>query len=229
MQRNTIIALALGALLVGVGGYTVYTSMQAKPYGGEKGKGTESSNGYQAGAPSSLKELLASTAVLSCTFDDEQDGVDSEGTAYIANGKVRVDYATTTAGKTESGSMIIDGNTSYLWSANESTGFKMTIDPTSESSVPSGQSSGIDPEKEVNYSCTPWIVDTGKFTPPSTVEFTDFAGMMQTVPAGSGIEVDASDNPVSGSSPDLKAMQCSACLALPDASEQAQCRAAIGC
>lgn len=109
----------------------------------------------------------------------------SEGSAtiYISGAKQRMD-ATSNG---ESVHSIVDSSYVYVWTDRENKGFKMskrTIEDTANEAA--SQYQGQTPESfaetpDAQVSCSAWLADSSKFTPPSSVEFEDFDAMMQQV------------------------------------------------
>lgn len=128
----------------------------------------------------SLRDLLTLNVAQQCTFSD--DG--NKGTTYISNGKVRGDFTTMVDGKSMEGHMIMSDNTNYFWTDASSTGFKMAIGETAESSMMGKgdvASESIDIDKKGNYSCSSWVATESTFALPSGIEFTDLSQMMQNI------------------------------------------------
>ncbi|MCX6704265.1 MAG: hypothetical protein NTZ07_02355 [Candidatus Woesebacteria bacterium] len=163
----------------------------------------------QAASPSSLKDLISKGIAQSCTFSNEG----STGTVYVSGGKVRGDFDTTVDGKVTKSHMIVDANTSYIWSDGQASGIKMTFDASATPSAEGATSpGGFDASANMNYKCGVWVTDSSMFTLPTGVKFMTFAA---TVPGAS---------PASGSS----SSQCSYCDSLSGDSKT-QCLTALKC
>lgn len=165
-----------------------------------------------ATGPKSLKDLLAAGVPQKCTFKDLSNSVDMQGTSYISGGKVRGDFSTTVEGKTTSGHSIFDGKTSYVWMDGTSTGFKMEIDPSLTTAPESNNQQGLDLNKSIDYSCSPWLTDQSLFNPPEDVTFTSFS--VPTTSAG---------GPTGGNS-----SLCASCNSLTG-EQKTQCLTALKC
>lgn len=210
MNKKVIIVIVV-LLLLGIVGYFLMG----------KGKGPAGTpigqNSAQPGKVNSLKSLLGLGTAQTCTFKSEGN----QGTVYVAGGKVRGDFDSTVEGKTTKSHMIVDGTTSYLWMEGEKTGFKMSFDPNQETggteSANTTSAQAFDASKDMNYDCKPWITDSGMFTLPAGVKFTEFA-IPSIAPAAS---------PASGSS-GSSSSQCSYCDSLTG-DAKTQCRSALNC
>lgn len=177
MNKKLIIAVVV-VLVLGVGGYFFWKSQSAKIPSGLQ-TGTETSSGLK-----SLKDLIAAGIAQKCTFSTTDESGSSEGTTYVAGGKMRGDFTSVISGKTTKSHMITDGNTNYIWMDGEKTGFKTTIEETGETetgdtSVSQDVTSqgGADLNAKADYKCSAWVTDSSMFTPPTNVQFTDFSQM----------------------------------------------------
>lgn len=204
-------------LLLGGGGYYFMSKNAANAPMIPSG----TSSNQAGGALKSLKDLLLSGVAQKCTFSDKTDNVETNGTTYVAGGKMRGDFNSTVEGKQTASHMIVDGKTSYIWSDDQTNGIKMTIDKeTSESKSTSNttlnssaKEEAVDVNKKLDYKCSPWGVNNSLFTPPANVKFTDFSAMLTPQAGKTG----------TGANPG-----CSACDSL-EGDEKAQCRSALKC
>lgn len=128
----------------------------------------------------SLRDLLASGIAQKCTYSTNVDGAASEGVTFTSNGKVRSDFTFTEGDKITKTHMINDGKVSYVWTDETKTGFKMIFDNTNPETDTQSVSvqGGTDWDEKFDYKCVPSIIDDSTFTPPSDVEFTDFANLL---------------------------------------------------
>ena len=174
--------------------------------------------------PMSLKDLMAGGGAKKCTFTFSQNAnTQSQGTVYVAGGKMSGDFSVTVNGKQQMSHMINDGTTVYTWVDGMGSGFKMAASASeNQQTPPAGQNStqSVDPNSKYDYNCSNWSVDNNEFTPPSSVTFTDFSAMMKqntSSSAGTGASAGASGS----------ASQCAACNNAGSA--KAQCLAALHC
>ncbi len=209
MMKNKAVIAVVVILLLGVGGYFYFN----------KSRNVETAGGISSGVKS-LKELLASGVPQKCTFASDDESGKTEGTSYIAGGKVRADFTSTINAKTTVSHMISDNKTSYIWTDGDKTGFKMTITETDTNATDSpvtgetaSQGNEADLDQKSDYKCSVWVPDNSMFTPPADVKFTDFSEMFKPSPATSG----------SGSS-----QQCSICDSLKG-DDKTSCLSALNC
>jgi len=120
----------------------------------------------------SIKNLLAAGKNQTCTIKYPAGEQMGEGTVYVSSKNMRGDFTFTSEGKTFDSHMIQDETYMYSWSSLSPQGVKMKIaelekvqaSPTTES---------VDLNQEVDINCSSWSVDSGKFTPPANVNFTE--------------------------------------------------------
>lgn len=176
---NKKILIVVVVLLLVVGGYFFMKGQKGGTPAGTQGTTETSSGGLK-----SLKDLIASGVAQKCTFSTSDTSGVSEGTTYVAGGKMRGDFTSTVSGKTTKSHMIADGKTTYIWVDGEKTGFKTTFEETATAKpegtqVSEGTASGggVDLNQKTDYKCSTWITDSSQFTPPADVKFTDFSQM----------------------------------------------------
>jgi hypothetical protein len=206
MNKKAIIALVL-VLLALLFGY-FFLNKNSKVSNQSK-TSTQVSSGSK-----SIKDLLSGGVSQKCTFKSDS----SEGTVYTGSSKMRGDFTVTASGQKIVNHMIVDGNTSYMWVDGQKTGYKMSFDMTSDTSISSSPSSAstseVDTNTKMDYDCSAWIIDSSVFVTPSDVKFTEFS-----VPTSA---------PASGGSSSGNSSQCSYCNNLTGDSKS-QCLAALNC
>ena len=138
--------------------------------GTQESASEEDSAQNSSASPQSLKELVAGSSSVKCTFN--QAG--SQGTMYVSGGKARGDFTS----NDQKGHMIIADNISYVWMDGTSQGFKSSLKSTA-SVEGSGATQGVDANQKLNYSCGPWTAEPAMFALPSSVQFMDVEAMMK--------------------------------------------------
>lgn len=214
MNKNLYIVVGLVILvLIGGGAYMMMNkSTPSSPYGivpEEKPVITGTTS-------KSLKDLLASGIAQKCTYKYKNENTDMEGTSYISSGRMRGVFNSTINGKIMTTHMIVEGKTSYLWTDDQNTGFKMSFDPeTTETDTGATQPGSVDINKTFDYNCSPWRGDNSMFVPPTSMKFTDYSSIMGP---SSGAKISTQQvNP-----------GCSACDSL-EGDSKTQCRTALKC
>lgn len=180
----------------------------------------ETSDKNITSAKMSMKSLIGSASPQECTFINKESGSDTAGTVYVMSGKMRGDFNSTVNGKAELSHMIVDGDTSYVWTDSPAQGFKVSL---ADMSKQQNNQNSVDVNKEVDYSCKGWSPDSGKFALPSNITFSDLGELMKNSLPPQGA---AGGVPTGGT--DVKSAQCGACDSLTG-EERAACRAALGC
>ena len=205
---NKKILIVIGILLLG-GGIGAYLFM-SKGTSSTIPDGQQTATSSEASAQKSLKDLIGLGQSQECTFSMSEG---NSGTVYIASGKMRGDFTTTSEGQTTISHMLVDGNTSYLWMEGQDMGYKFSVDTSAQEQGETSQGS-VDLDQKADYSCKAWRADSSVLALPEGVEFKDMSQL--TSPSGTQ------------SQEDTKAVQCAACDSAPE-DAQAQCRAALGC
>lgn len=135
----------------------------------------------------SLAKLFANKENLTCSFSYSEENSNIEGVGYFAGGdKMRVDYSGQFDGTESNFGTIVDGNTSYFWDNNTKEGYITKVDPgtlqPSDDSTTSN-SQNLDTNKDIDFKCSKWSVDSSKFNEPTNVKFTDFSKIeIPTIP-----------------------------------------------
>jgi hypothetical protein len=142
-----------------MGGFLAYTKFLKKSPGEVVSELTQ---------PVSLKELIAKNIPQTCVYKAGENS----GTVYLSGGKMRGDFETTVENAPQKSHMIIDGKTTYIWVDGQTTGYKV-VSEESENTL----TESFNVNQSYNYSCKPWIVNGGVFTPPSGINFMNFGEM----------------------------------------------------
>jgi hypothetical protein len=211
MNKKFLPLIAVGALLLlGLGGFA-YLNMN-------KGASLTTSVKEQvASSKNSIKGLLSSVTPQKCTFKDKET---SEGTVYVSGGKMRGDFSSTIEGKSTVSHIIVDGSTMYTWTDDQNTGFKVAFDPEDVEEA-KDDLENVDLNKEVDYNCSPWIVQGDLLTPPSDVKFADFSSF--TMPSSA-----PNASPTTGGQSGSYGTNCSACNYLTG-DDKTECLKALKC
>jgi hypothetical protein len=226
MNKKTILVVLVLLLLAGGGAAAYFKLSHRLPEEISEMRESDdaSASHTQATTPQkkSLKDLFSAGIAQQCTYTAPSN---TSGKVYISSGKMRGDFTAQVDAKPVATHMIVDGQTSYVWMEDQTTGFKMTFSspspavPTGSPSSPQGQ---MDVNQQVDVTCLPWVADTSFFTLPSGVDFKDFSSMM--VPPSGAKKIVPN---VTGTT-DMRAQQCSACDQL-SGDAAAQCKSALGC
>ncbi len=171
-----------------------------------------------------LKDLFSSSKSQKCTFSDTNSG--SSGTIYMSDGKMRGDFTSVSQGQTAMSHMIVQNNTSFVWTDASDQGVKLSYEKVAQltSASASAQTSGatmpISLDQKVSYECSSWTLDPTLLTLPTTVKFNDFSSLIP--------QIKASGNASGAATTDIKSDACKACDQLTG-SPREQCRKALSC
>ncbi len=189
-------------------------------------RGTTAPEMTNAEASGSIRELLAKNNVR-CETRTTDTALRSTGTVYIASGKMSGDFTTEAPQGTVNTHFIADGSSIYTWQDGATEGVKLSaqamygLDP-SEMTTTINNGQGTTTEKaspapynsNVEYTCEAWVPDNARFTPPSSVTFTDLSASQ-------------SASSSAGSSGALN-INCSVCDQV-QGEQRAQCLVALKC
>lgn len=137
-----------------------------------------------------VTDLLKRGQNLSCTFDRADQTGTISGTVYIASQgqRMRGDFKLTQPDATVIDShMIRDGQYNYFWTDQLPQGTKIIISEEDikkaeeQTSTPdtAGQQQVLD--KDFNYRCRSWSVDTSMFNLPPDKEFVDLTAQLKQI------------------------------------------------
>lgn len=186
MSKKNIIIIVVAVTLLIAGGLVAYALMQKQSDSSNNNtnnNGSQDSNGAMGEVSTNLQSLLTGPSNRVCTYSDQE----GSGTVYVAgDDRLRVDYSSTDP-EQPAGSMIMTKDKVYTWELGAQEGFTM---PAYEGSTDGNAGSGeydfteedaVDVNKDYNFSCDNWSVDSSQFTPPASVEFNDIEAMMREV------------------------------------------------
>ncbi|MSR76365.1 MAG: hypothetical protein EXS68_02130 [Candidatus Ryanbacteria bacterium] len=217
MNTKTLLAVVGGVVVLGAAIFLFKGPVGNMPGGGER----------MMSQKTSLKALLAVNSPQKCTFTNKVENSDSSGTVYVMRGRMRGDFTSVAAGKTENSHMIVENDKAYVWGESMPQGMMMNF---ADFDKPENKQQGTaDVNKETDYSCGAWSPDENIFQRPSNVEFMDIQEMMKGAGMMQGGMMDKQPTggmPAGGA--DIKAMQCQACANLQEP-EKTQCKTALGC
>lgn len=186
MKKNYLYLLIVLIILILLGGigFMAMNKKSATPQIPENSTGQtqiDSTVQTENSVKSSLKDLLSKGIPQKCTYTDNLNNVDMSGISYMSGNKVRTDFNNLVEGKTVSSHMIFADNTAYNWSDGQKTGMMFKMDPNQIKDAQkdtAATNQQFDPNKVVDYKCSPWIADNSLFTPPTDVQFSDLSTMM---------------------------------------------------
>jgi len=198
--KTNIVAVVL--LLVAAGGYYFINNNQSDTSAVVENENSQLENieDFETGqkGKGSLMGLMGLGQNTMCIFSysDANTGQTNSGEFYFdgSNEIFRVDSLTQEQGVVHVMHMINDSESLYMWSEAEGDSFAIKmpaeaqIDVNSQDLESPESNKPLSMDQEVEYDCDSWRVDSNLFVPPSSIEFTNMAemmnGMMGGVPEG---------------------------------------------
>ena len=175
MNLNAIIGTVVGIAVVGGAAWYLSANPSVAP--------SEAPATEEAAGAGTFAELMARTGSWSCTVTSNVEEAPSEGTTYIADGRIRADFVArpvALGGREVVTHMIQTDGYVYTWSDMAAQGMKLAV---SAGTAAAASASAVAADARVDYSCAPWAVDESKFTVPAEISFMELPEM-PTFPAG---------------------------------------------
>ncbi len=182
----------------------------------------------------SLFDLFNKGGNLQCTFSGAQDGQNISGTIYVSGKRMKGVFEIEMEPTTITSNMISDGEFVYTWSDLLPQGIKMKLtdaegnaDADSTTLSPEVLESVKEFQRDYDYDCSEWDVDSALFVVPTNVTFTDFtnlnpANLMETAK-------DAAKDATENVGEDVGNNMCSTCALIPDPEAKAACMTQFKC
>lgn len=171
-MNTKVLAVAAGiVILLGIAGFMVMNQNKAIQTNTASDKKAENSTS------SSLVDLLALGKDYRCTFTYDDGEVKTDGTVYIASGKIRNDFTTSSSTGPKETHIIRNGDDNYIWGGDMESGIKMTM-KIEDVAANAQANQYVDLNAKHDYDCQAWSVDQSLFTPPSDIKFTDYSSFL---------------------------------------------------
>lgn len=208
MNKNLFIGIAV--LIILGGGYFYFSKSQVIPI-------KKAASGLIKG---NIQDLFARGANLQCTFKYEEGEGTSEGTTYVSGKKMRGSFLLTQSDGTKMQSNVIqDGSYGYTWIEGQEQGTKIKIE-TSEKIVDEMKDDSKKADlfaldnKNINYDCKSWNVDSSMFAPPANVKFQDLSAQVEQIKK---------------TTEEFNESKCDTCNQIPAGTTRDQCLQALSC
>ena len=179
MSMKWIIA-GVVAVVVIAGGAGAYVMLSGDDQANSEQAALVSSETKGATAEqASIEELLTRNASLKCSYNVRDGESTNTGTAYFSGGKnMYGEFTNTTTDTSMTAYVIRNADTQYVWQKDAKTGYKADVSAfTKEKQQQMSQQ--FDPSQKYKFACVDWDTDESRFTPPSTVTFTDISAQTQ--------------------------------------------------
>lgn len=184
MKQSTLIGI-VAVIILAVLGVWYYSSNSNPATDTQTETATSSDTTGVTGTPaattpaagsSTFRSIFTQTGNHQCDYT--QTGTSSQGNSviYIADGKMRGEFRTTTSGISTASLMIYTGGYLYSWKEGATTGTKSSIKTIADlpEVIPSDLTSGVilgTGSDNVGWNCHDWLKDTKLFTIPAYVTF----------------------------------------------------------
>lgn len=124
----------------------------------------------------SYTSLLTQQGSYQCDYTQVTTSGQSKNVIFLADGKMRAEFRTTSGNVTEANLAVYDGRYLYSWDEGASVGKKTAVTALSQlpAAVPADLTSGKiygQSYESVGWKCHPWIKDASLLVPPSYVSF----------------------------------------------------------
>jgi uncharacterized protein YdeI (BOF family) len=199
MNKTKPIIIAAVILLILLGAFAYTKTKSSAPATQKEQAKTQEGSQQTTGSKmeeitGSLADILKMGSAVKCNGNYSGDSGEMNVTVYTSGNK---SYSEMTVDTPDQGTFmtysIYDGDWLYTW-GDYGMASKMKVSDIQElsgkapSDVPTpkdyqgSETEGPQAfEQQFDYSCTPWVVESSKFTPPSDVEFTDIGQMMKNM------------------------------------------------
>ncbi len=218
MNKNIVIVLII-LVFIAVGSYLFMNKSQPSKNQGAVTSQNKNSTSSPQTIQGTLKSLITSGKSQKCTYSNKLKETTVEGTFYVAGGKLRGDFTTTSAQTKMNGHMIVHNGYSYIWSDLSKQGIKMAInqEQLAPSTPPVNTKTQMpDINQSYSYTCQGWSGDSAIFVPPATITFSTLA-LPSVQPTGTATGVNTNS------------AACSACDRIPAGSTRDACKTQLNC
>ena len=123
-----------------------------------------------------FQSIITQKGNYECTYESISASTKSSNVLYIADGKIRGEFRTTTGSGSSANLMLYSTGILYTWKEGATTGKKMAISSLSQlpSVIPADLTSGAilgSSANNVSWDCHSWARDPKLLVPPTYVKF----------------------------------------------------------
>jgi hypothetical protein len=186
MNKNTQVILGIAAVVI-IGGLIFYsmgntTLPSPLPLGSGNSTSTPTTpvvsnqNNTVTKSADTFKSLFNQPGSHVCTYEQVSPTSRTTSIVYIADGKMRGEFRTSTANKGTGSMMVYNGGTLYVWAEGSNFGTKSQLKSVSELPfvIPEDLTSGKvlgGGLNSVSWDCHAWLKDNTLLVPPTAVKF----------------------------------------------------------
>lgn len=130
-------------------------------------------------AGQTLIDLLQKNESQQCNFNYEDEESSTAGVIYIHNQRMRADI-TSLIDRVESGiTLLRKEDINYVWGTPFPDKTGLVFEASVEDIEDKGQFQNyLDPEKQMDFSCSSWTVEESAFQTPDDIKFNDLSGIV---------------------------------------------------
>ena len=166
-KKLVIITIIIILLITGFLFYSIKNPVAPAEQNEEQGTKIISNNKIQT-SESTIKNLLTDGKTLKCTYSFITSNSSATGQVYVANGKLREDFQSSSTAGAFLGHLILDSQQAYLWTNQQvGQGIKFSISAKSMPQV----NYMPDINKAMHFECFPWNIDNSLFEIPANINF----------------------------------------------------------
>lgn len=165
-----------------------------------------------------MKSLLSGGKTQKCTFSYNTDNSTITGQVYVANGKIREEFQSTSTTGPINGHMIVYNQEAFMWTDQMNRGFKFSIGEQPTPAVKNDKTPDIN--KEMSFDCLPWSEDASMFTVPANITFQSMAAPVAPITGTAGQTGTGSSN---------LSNQCAVCNNVPEGPGREACKTQLKC
>jgi len=215
-----VLVIAVVAIIVIGGGYFVYSNMNGQEQNVQNQRQQDNNMMVDKDKQTSVAALMMAGQPVTCTYTFDDESGSQSGTVYLdtAGERMRGNFHMTQSnGDSWDGYVIKDSEWLYSWGGpfgNQGTKIKISATETDADTDDQNSEQTFDENKEADYDCSSWSVESQMFVPPSDIQFQDLSETMMQIQE---MTTDVSD------------VKCGACDQVPDEASRDACRQALGC
>ncbi|MDO8482160.1 MAG: hypothetical protein Q7S75_03735 [bacterium] len=183
MNQNKLIGVIVVIVIAILGIWYFSSSNNGAVTGAQDETATTPGATGVAGTPAStpakatsFRSIFTQTGNHQCSYEQVATTGRSSSVIYIADGKMRGEFRTTSGGVNDANLMIYDGGFLYSWKEGATTGKKSSIKSMAElpeaipNDLTSGASFGVSLDN-VSWDCHDWAKDSKMLVVPTYVKF----------------------------------------------------------
>ncbi len=177
--RNTVLTVVIVLIVLALGWYWYSWAQNGTVMpdtsntDSTTSQGTDTTGQTTHSSSKSLRTLASQGGNYTCTLTTTGDQGKMTGTIFASAGKTRLDFKISLPTGTDITSHTIrSGSIAYNWVDGQQTGSKLAI--TASSAIvpqPTGGSTSVNDEVQVDSDCHPWSPDASQFVPPTGITF----------------------------------------------------------